>query len=342
MRQNKPNTNSLLKLLDTIKTKLSLKFVLTFFSLLFYTKSILANDIKTIAITQIVEHPSLTQAKQGIIDELQNHGYVDGKSLIIVDKNAQGAIANAMLIAKQFVQLQPDAIVPISTPSAQSVIKASTGTNIPVVFSSVTDPIAAGLISDMETPKHNITGAIDYPLIKEEIDLIKHYIPNIKTIGFLYSTGESNSIRAISLMKKEIEGKIDYIDSQIASSHQVGQAIESLIGKVDAIYIPSDNIIFSAMPKLVQMSRKHKIPVFSSDPDSVKSGVLACIGYTQYEVGRTAGKLLVRVLNGEKNLKVEKPAKSQIFINAKTAEIIGLNTFKEIMDIKTDIVGLEQ
>jgi putative ABC transport system substrate-binding protein len=89
------------------------------------------------------------------------------------------------------------------------------------------------------------------------------------------------------------------------------------------------------------MSRKHKIPVFSSDPDSVKSGVLACIGYTQYEVGRTAGKLLVRVLNGERNLKVEKPAKSQIFINAKTAEIIGLNTFEKIMDIETDIVGLK-
>ena len=342
MRQTNPNTNSLLKLLSAIITKLGLQFVLAFFSLLFYTNNVLANDAKTIAITQIVEHPSLSQAKQGIIDELQDHGYTEGKNLTIIDKNAQGAIANAMLIAKNFVQLKPDAIVPISTPSAQSAIKAAIGTDIPVVFSSVTDPVAAGLVLDMEKPKKNITGAIDYPLIKEEIDLIKHYIPNIKTIGFLYSTGEANSIKTISFMKKEIEGKIDYIDSQIASSHQVSQAIESLIGKVDAIYVPSDNVIFSAMPKLVQMSRKYKIPVFSSDPDSVKSGVLACIGYTQYEVGRTAGKLLVRVLNGERNLKVEKPAKSQIFINAKTAEIIGLNTFKKIMDIETDIVGLEQ
>lgn len=341
MRSTKPNTNSLLKLSSAIIAKLSLQFVFILFSLLFYTNNILANDTKTIAITQIVEHPSLSQAKQGIIDELQGHGYMEGKNLTIIDKNAQGAIANAMLIAKQFVQLKPDAIVPISTPSAQSVIKAAAGTDIPVVFSSVTDPVAAGLFLDMEKSKKNITGAIDYPLIKEEIGLIKHYIPNIKTIGFLYSTGEANSIKTISLMKKEIEGKIDYIDSQIASSHQVGQAIGSLVGKVDAIYIPSDNVIFSAMPKLVQMSRKHKIPVFSSDPDSVKSGVLACIGYTQYEVGRTAGRLLARVLNGERDLKVEKPAKSQIFINAKTAETIGLNIFEEIMDIKTDIVGLK-
>jgi putative ABC transport system substrate-binding protein len=89
------------------------------------------------------------------------------------------------------------------------------------------------------------------------------------------------------------------------------------------------------------MARRHKIPVFSSDPDSVKQGVLACIGYTQYEVGKTAGKLLVRILNGERNLNVEKPAKSQIFINAKTAKIIGLDIFEEIMNIKTDIVGLK-
>jgi len=341
MRPTKPNTNSLLKPSNIIITKLVLQFVLISFSLLFYTNNILANDVKTIAITEIVEHPSLSQAKQGIIEELQDQGYAEGKNLVIIDKNAQGAIANAMLIAKKFVQLKPDVIVPISTPSAQSVIKAATDTEIPVVFSSVTDPVAAGLVLDVETPKKNITGAIDYPLIKEEVGLIKHYIPNIKTIGFLYSTGEANSIKTISLMKKEIEGTIDYIDSQIASSHQVSQAIESLIGKVDAIYIPSDNVIFSAMPKLVQMSRKHKLPVFSSDPDSVKSGVLACVGYTQYEVGRTAGKLIARVLNGERNLKIEKPTKSQIFINAKTAEIIGLNIFEKIMDIKTDIVGLK-
>ena len=341
MQPTKSNTNSLLELSNTIILKLSLTFVFIFFSVLFYTNNSLANDEKTIAITEIVEHPSLLQAKQGIIDELLGHGYEEGKNLTIIDKNAQGAIANAMLIAKKFVQLNPDAIVPISTPSAQSTIKAVAGTDILVVFSSVTDPVAAGLVSDMEKPGKNITGAIDYPLIKEEIELIKHYIPNIKTIGFLYSTGEANSVKTVNLIKQEIEGKIEHIDSQIASSHQVSQAIESLIGKVDAIYIPSDNVVFSAMPKLVQMSRKYSLPVFSSDPDSVKSGVLACIGYTQYEVGRTAGKLLVRVLNGERNLKVEKPTKAQIFINAKTAKIMGLDTFEKIMNIKTDIVGLK-
>lgn len=341
MQPTKPNTKTLLESSSAIIMKLGLPFVLVFLSLLSYTNISIAADSKTIAITEIVEHPSLSQAKQGIIDELRDSGYEEGKNLTIIDKNAQGAIANAMLIAKKFVQLKPDAIIPISTPSAQSTIKAVSGTDIPVVFSSVTDPVAAGLIPDMEKAKKNITGAIDYPLIEEEIDLIKHYIPNIKTIGFLYSTGEANSVKTIGLMKEAIAGKIDYIDSQVASSHQVSQAVESLIGKVDAIYIPSDNVVYSAMPKLVQMSRKYKLPVFSSDPDSVKSGVFACIGYTQYEVGRTAGKLLVQVFNGERNLKVKKPAKAQIFINAKTAKIMGFETPEEILGIKTDIVGLK-
>ena len=118
----------------------------------------------------------------------------------------------------------------------------------------------------------------------------------------------------------------------------VVQAITALVGRVDAIYIPSDNTVFSAMPKLIQMSRKHKIPVFSSDPDSVEQGVLACIGYTQYEVGRTAGQLLVRVLAGERNIAIQKPQIAQIFINKDSADIMGIDPPEELLGIKTNIV----
>lgn len=298
-----------------------------------------AESTKIIAITEIVEHPSLEQAKQGIIDELAANGYEDGKNLKIINKNAQGAISNSILIAKKFVALEPDAIVPISTPSAQSAVKAVLGTDIPVVFSSVTDPVAAGLIPNLKKPVRNITGAIDYPLITEEVELIKAMVPSAKTIGFLYSAGEANSVKTVELMKKAVEGNLEYVDSQIANSTQIGQAISTLIGRVDVIYIPSDNTVFSAMPKLIQMSRKHKMPVFSSDPDSVKQGITACIGYTQYEVGRTAGNLLVRVLAGEKEIAIERPKKAQIFINEKSAKIMGINVPTELLNIKTDIVG---
>jgi putative tryptophan/tyrosine transport system substrate-binding protein len=341
MQPTTSNTSEILNSSNSMILKVSLLFVSALIIFFSNITQIFANDVKIVAITEIVEHPSLLQAKLGIIHELKIGGYIEGKNLKIIDKNAQGAIANAILIAKQFVASKPDAIVAISTPSAQSTIKAVSGTDIPVVFSSVTDPVAAGLVLDINVPKKNLTGAIDYPLIEEEIELIKQYIPNVKTIGFLYSAGEANSVKTIGLMKKAIEGKIDFVDSQVASSHQIGQAMQALISKVDAVYIPSDNVVFSAMPKLVQMSRKYKLPVFSSDPDSVKAGILACIGYTQYEVGRSAGKLLVRVLNGERELKIEKPEKAQIFINAKTAKIMGLDIPAKMLGIKTDVVGIK-
>ena len=298
-------------------------------------------DTKKIAITEIVEHPSLQQAKQGILDVLAENGYEIGKNLKIIDKNAQGSIATALLIAKQFVPLEPDVIVPISTPSAQSVVKMVSGTNIPVVFSSVADPVAAGIVADLTRAEENITGAMDYPLIDEEIRLIEAILPRAKTIGFLYNAGEANSVKTVELMKKAIKGRFQYVDSQVTNSTVLSQAFNTLIGRVDAIYIPSDNTVFSAMPKLVQMSQKHKLPVFSSDPDSVKLGVLACIGYSQYAVGRTAGKLLVRILSGERAIVVEKPTEAQIFINKKTAAIMGISIPDKLLGIKTDIVGLD-
>jgi putative ABC transport system substrate-binding protein len=317
-----------------------LSFTLLFITIILFghSKIAFAEGKKLVAITEIVEHPSLEQAKRGIIDVLQENGYELGRNLEIVHKNAQGAITNALLIAKQFVSLSPDAIIAISTPSAQAAIKAVGGTNIPLIFSSVTDPVAAGLVMKINIPEPNITGAIDYPLIDEEIELIQKLLPHAKTIGFLYSAGEANSVKTIDLMKEAVKGKLEYIDSQVANSNQIGQAIIALIGRVDVIYIPSDNTVFSALPKLIQMSRKYKLPVFSSDPDSVKQGVLACIGYTQYEVGRTAGQLLVRSLAGERNIAIQKPKIAQIFINQDSADIMGIEASEELLGIKTNIV----
>jgi len=324
--------------ISTISWLLSFALLSITVVLLGHSNIAFAEDKKLITITEIVEHTSLEQAKRGIIDVLQENNYELGRNLEIIHKNAQGAIANALLIAKQFVSLSPDAIVAISTPSAQAAIKAVSGTDIPLIFSSVTDPVAAGLVAKIDVPEANITGAIDYPLIDEEIELIQKLLPHAKTIGFLYSAGEANSVKTIDLMKKAVQGKFEYIDSQIANSNQLGQAITALVGRVDAIYIPSDNTVFSAMPKLIQMSRKHKIPVFSSDPDSLEQGVLACIGYTQYEVGRTAGQLLVRVLAGERNIAIQKPQIAQIFINKDSADIMGIDPPEELLGIKTNIV----
>lgn len=301
----------------------------------------LAQDKKIIAITQIVEHLSLEEAKRGIIDELKSQGYIVGKNLEIIDKNAGGQIATSVLIAKQFIAQKPDVIVPISTPSAQSVISVlkQNINDIPVVFSSVTDPIAAGLVSNMDRPLENITGAIDFPLIAEEVELIKTLVPNVKKIGLLYSSGEANSVKTISLMKEALlKANIEYVEASVVNSAGVAQGFLSLIGKVDAIYIPSDNVIFSAMSKLVQLSRTHKLPLFSSDPGSVKAGVTACIGYSQYMVGKKAGELIAKTLKGERYLPISKPTKTEIVINKTSAKIINIEIKDNILNIKPQFV----
>lgn len=296
--------------------------------------NVLADKVQTIAITEIVEHPSLAEAKKGIIDELADNGLINGQNIRIIERTAQGSIANSMLIAKQFVALKPDVVVAISTPSTQSVIKAISGSNIAVVFSSVSDIEALGI----KDSKINIGGAVDLPPVKEQVELIKHILPNARKIGLLYNAGEANSVNTIRLLKNSMEGRFEFIESQIAGSNQIVQAISALAGKVDLIYIPSDNTVFSALPKLVQISRKYKIPVFSGDPDSVKQGVLACIGYSQYQVGKTAGKVLVKYLKEAGELSIEKPARAEIYVNKATADIMSLDIEKEIMGIKVNFV----
>lgn len=300
------------------------------------------SDKKIIAITQIVEHPSLEEAKRGIIDELKLQGYIVGKNLEIIDNNAAGHIATSVLIAKQFIAQKPDVIVPISTPSAQSVIsvlKQQNLNDIPIVFSSVTDPVAAGLVANLEQPQKNITGAIDFPLIIEEIELIKTLVPKVKKIGLLYSSGEANSVKTISLMKEALdEANIEYIEASVVNSASVAQGFLSMEGKVDAVYIPSDNVIFSALSKLVQLSRTHKLPLFSSDPDSVKVGVTACIGYSQYMVGQKAGELIAKTLKADRYLPISKPTKAEIVVNKTSAKIINIEIKDNILNIKSQFV----
>lgn len=140
------------------------------------------------------------------------------------------------------------------------------------------------------------------------------------------------------MIKEAIGNQLTIIEATPPSTNNVAQAVKHLIGKVDAIYVPSDNVVFSALPKIIELSLQHKIPVFSSDPDSVREGFLACVGYTQYEVGKTAGKLLVKILNGDKFLKVQKPQQYEIVFNKVVAEKMGIKIPKLISGRETKII----
>ena len=254
---------------------------------------------KTLAITQIVEHPSLDEMRRGIIDELADNGYVDGQNLTVNFQSAQGNTATAGQIAKQFAGDNPDAIVAISTPSAQSIV-ASTKT-IPVIYTAISDPVAAKLIDENDVPiQSNVTGLSSQLPIEPQLDNIQKIVPNAKTIGYVYSPGEVNSVVVLNQLKKAAAARgLTILDVTANRPTDVAMATRSLAGRADVIYTSLDNNVVSAFEAMAGAANELKIPVIASDEFSVRRGATAAMGVNDYDFGRTTGKMVYRVLNGE-------------------------------------------
>lgn len=283
---------------------------------------------RTVAITQIVAHPSLDKAKEGILSALQKEGFTAGKNLTVLNESAQGNIAQAVLIAKKFVSLKPDVIIPISTPSAQTVLKAVEGYKIPVIFSSVSDPVAAGLVRRLEETNGKISGVMDIPAISEAVDLMKIVLPDLKNLGLLFNAGESNSVKAIQLLKGYVGSSLQLTEATVPSSSLLSDSFRMLVNKkVQAIFIPMDNTVNSAISQLIKLALEYKIPLFTCDPINVEMGAFACVGSSQFAIGEKAGHLVARVLRGEKleNLPIELPDQAEVFVNRSTAKKLGIH-----------------
>ncbi len=284
-----------------------------------------AQELKTVAVTQIVEHPALDAARKGIKDELADEGYVDGHNLDFLFESAQGNPATAAQIAQKFVGDQPDVIVPISTPSAQAVVGATK--DIPVVFTAVTDPVGAKLVPNLEHPGGNVTGMSDLSPIGLHLDLIKEIMPDAKDLGVIYNPGEANSVTLIELLKKEAPARGLVIAEAVAPrSADVLAAAQSLIGQVDAIYVPTDNTVVTALEAIVKVGTDNQLPVFAGDTDSVPRGAIAALGFNYYDIGRQTGKMVARVLKGENpgDMPVESVKTTQLFVNPGAAEAMGI------------------
>ncbi len=285
----------------------------------------LAQELKTVAVTQIVEHPALDAARNGIKDELAAEGYEEGHNLDFLFESAQGNPATAAQIAQKFVGDKPDVIVPISTPSAQAVVGATK--DIPVVFTAVTDPIGAKLVDDLEHPGGNVTGMSDLSPIGLHLDLIKEIMPDATDLGVIYNPGEANSVTLLALLKKEAPARGLTIAEAVAPrSADVLAAAQSLIGEVDAIYVPTDNTVVTALEAIVKVGTDNQLPVFAGDTDSVPRGAIAALGFNYYDLGRQTGKMVARVLKGEKpgDLPVESVQTTQLFVNPGAAEAMGI------------------
>ena len=280
---------------------------------------------KTLAITQIVEHPSLDDMRRGIIDELADNGYVEGKNLTVNFQSAQGNTATAGQIAKQFVGDNPDAIVAISTPSAQSIVSATR--SIPIVYTAVSDPVGAKLLTADGKPfQDNLTGLSSQLPLEPQLDLLQKIKPNLKTIGYVYSPGEANSVSLRDELKKALPARnLALLDIPANRPTDIGMATRSLQGRADIIYTSFDNNVASAFEAMTQAANEIRLPIVASDEFSVQRGATAALGVNDYDFGRVTGKMVYRILNGEAvtTVKPEVMNELTLYISPKHAKAQG-------------------
>lgn len=286
-----------------------------------------AEKLPQIAITQLVQHEAADSVREGIINSLGKSGFVDGKTANIFYENAQGNPTTAAQIARKFAGMQLDVILPITTPSAQTVLKAQKGKSTPIVFSAVTDPVSAGLVPNLDQPHDVVTGVLDMPPIAEQIAFIQEILPQAKTIGILYNPGDEGSAISVSTIKSAAsKAGFKVVESPATRSVDVKDAVLSLVGKVDAIYVPLDNTFVSAMRTVAQLAVQNNIPLFSADNGSVVDGALACLGFSYYDQGMIAGDLAVKILNGTppSKLPIVQPQVKMLYINQAVADQLSL------------------
>ncbi|STY65147.1 ABC transporter substrate-binding protein [Mannheimia haemolytica] len=292
----------------------------------------LAQDkIQNVAITAIVEHPALDSIRKGVIEELAREGFVDGKNIKIDYQSAQGSTATAAQIARKFVGDKADIIIPFTTPSAQPVVAATR--SIPIVFSGVTDPVAAKLVKSWEPSGTNVTGISDHKAMAPQVKLIQTLVPDLKAVGYVYSAGEVNSAIVLEELKQEAQKQgFTIVPVAVQRSADIGTAARSLNGKVQAIYISEDNAVVSAYEALHKAALEAKIPVIAADRDTVQRGAVAAYAVNQYDIGVATGKVAARVLKGEKagTIPIQEVSKLELSINTKTAKELGI-TIPEVL-----------
>ena len=285
-----------------------------------------SNELIKIGIIQLVEHPALDQAYQGFVDGLKEAGYEEGKNVSFDYQNAQGEQANCITIAQKFLNDKSDLILAIATPAAQAA--ANLIKDIPILVTAVTDPETAKLVEKNDAPNGNVSGTSNLTPVDEQMELLKKLVPNVKTAALMYNSSEQNSKFQIDMAKRKLdEMGISYIEATITNPNDIQQVVQSIIGKAEAIYIPTDNMLASGMANVISVTEPAKIPVICGEVDMLKSGGLATYGISHYELGKLTSKQAVRILKGEAvpaNMPIEYLQTPTLSINTNTAEKLGI------------------
>jgi putative tryptophan/tyrosine transport system substrate-binding protein len=285
-----------------------------------------------IGLTQFAEHPSLDAATEGFKKALEDQGFKEGENVTYNFQNAQADMNNTATIANNFVGDKVDLIFANATPSATAALNATR--EIPIIFTSVTDPVGAGLVEAFDKPGDNITGTTDnHPdATANTINFITNEV-GAKTIGVIYNSGEQNSVVQVEQVE-ELAGNngASIVKVSVSTSAEVKQAAESLIGRVDAMYIPTDNTVVSALDVVISVANEKQIPLFVGELDSMKKGAVAASGFSYFDLGYQSGLMAAQILKGEKKaseINVELPDSMKLVINKQAAEAQGLEVDPE-------------
>ncbi len=292
-----------------------------------------------IGIIQFATHPSLDATREGFLDVLKANGYEEGKQLDVVIKNGEGDQPTIRSIAQQFAEDEFNLILAIATPAAQAMANVTDET--PILITAVTDPVGAKLVESMDKPNTNVTGTSDYVSISTQLELATAIVPEIETLGVIYNSGEENSLVQVDEVKRYAEdNQLTVIEATPTNSSEVLQAAQSLIGRVDAIYVPTDNTVVSAFEGVVKVCHEENIPLFPGEGDSVARGGLATAGVDYYKLGEKTGKQALKIIQGESpaNIPVETQDEVSVIVNLKVAELVNVDVPQEILDKAVEII----
>ncbi len=287
-----------------------------------------------IGVVQLVEHPALDAAYKGFVDGLKEAGYVDGQNIALDYQNAQGEQANCQTIATKLVNDKSDLILAIATPAAQAVANATK--DIPILVTAVTDPADAKLVKSNTAPGGNVSGTSDLTPVDDQIKLIKQLLPDAKKIGLLYCSSESNSKFQIEIAKKSAAALgLETVEATVSNSNEIQQVTQSLVGKVQAIYAPTDNMIAAGMTTVSMVTQQAKIPVVVGESGMVDKGGIATYGINYYDLGLITAKQAVKILkDGAKpaDMPIEYSKDNALTLNKDVAAKIGITIPQELLD----------
>lgn len=286
-----------------------------------------------VGVVQLVEHQALDAANKGFVDGLAAGGFKEGQNLTLDRQNAQADQSNLQTIAQRFVSNKVNLVCAIATPAAQTMANATK--DIPIVGTAITDYKVAKLVKDNSQPGTNVTGTTDMNPVEAQIDLLVKIMPKARTVGFIYNSSEVNSQLQIDLAKKAAAARgLKTVEATVSSVNDIQQAAQSLVGKADALYVPTDNVLASAMPNLIKITDEAKIPVFCGEAGMTKAGGVATLGIDYYKLGFQTGEMAADILSGKakpQNMAIQAQKTFTVTLNEAQIKKLGLTVPDDIL-----------